>query len=374
MSFYINHAGKSVKLDTEHINNKYLAECAEDALHKLMGYFYPADGKDLIMTFVFTDHINDFFRFGEDTVMSEGAKLNSNQAFVKGHSNEFGYEFTDGVLTKVYYALSAPSKWQNEKNRTITREFISDVEAQINAFYTRAYLNGLQQANISRGMSFLHACSFCVNGNAYIVTATPGAGKSSLLLSMCFNESIDRDFIADDFSLVDDKAHAHQIGRAMAIKSHQIQYFPGMKDKLQNMSRMQKLQWFFLKQKGLKRLAAPSELFGDHITTDKPVKKIFYLTNHGKNTFEHEDFTVEEFARLNANMLFSELYLGMEIFNRALILPGNKNINNVADFIEGTRTNLCKIFKDTPCTLVKVPFRSDPRMLLDYLLKNKLIG
>lgn len=374
MSFYINHAGKSVKFDTDHMNNKYLADCVEKALRKLMGYFLPADGKEVVMTFVFTDHILDSFKDGPDVFKSEGAMINPTQIFAAGHGNSFLYEYEEGKLTKVYYSLSVPSKYQNEKNRVISREFISNVESQINMFYTRCYLNSLQQLNIANGWTYLHACSFSINDNAYVVTATPGAGKSSLLLSMCFNDNVDLDFISDDFSLIDDKAHAHQIGRAMAIKSHQIQYFPGMKDKLQNMSKMQKMQWFLLKQKGLKRLAAPSELFGDHITTDKPVKKIFYLTNHGKNTFEHEDFTVEEFARLNANMLFSELYLGMEIFNRALILPGNKNLNNVGELIEGTRKNLCEIFKDTPCTLVKVPFRSDPRMLLDYLLKNNLIG
>lgn len=374
MSFCINHAGKSVKFDTEHIDSKYLTESTDKALHKLFGYFLPADGKDIVMTFVFTDHILDFFKEGPDTIKSEGAMINPTQIFAAGHGNSFLYEFEGGTLTKVYYSLYVPSKYQNEKNRIVSREFISIVENQINMFYTRGYLNSLQQLNISKGWSYLHACSFAFGDKAYVVTATPGAGKSSLLLSMCFNEGVDIDFISDDFSLIDDKAHAHQIGRAMAIKSHQIQYFPGLKYKLQSMSIMQKLQWFLIKQKGLKRLASPSEIFGDRIITDKPVKKIFYLTNHDKTVFEHGDFTVEEFARLNANMLFSELYLGMEIFNRALILPGNKNINNVGELIEGTRSNLCKIFKDTPCVLVKVPFRSDPRMLLDYLLKNKLIG
>jgi hypothetical protein len=374
MSFCINHAGKSVLFDTSEIKNRYLQECAEKALHRLFGYFFPADGKEVEMTFVFTDHIEDFFIDGPETIKSEGAMINPTQIFMAGHGNQFGYEYRDGVLRKVYYSLYVPSKWQNNKHKAVSREFISAVESQIYSFYTRGYLNSLQQLNICKGWSFLHACSFCINGNAYVVTATPGAGKSSLLLSMCFNPNVDLDFISDDFSLVDERTHAHQIGRAMAIKSHQIQYFPGLKDKLQNMSALQRLQWFLLKQKGLKRLAAPAELFGDRIVTDKPVKKIFYLTNHGKETFEHEPFTVEEFARLNANMLFSELYLGMEIFNRALILPGNKNMNNVGELIEGTRRNLVEIFKHTPCTLIKVPFRSDPRKLLQYLLDNKLIG
>ena len=373
MSLYINHAGKSVHFDTSAIRNNYLRDAADKALSKLFGHFLATDGSEVVMHFVFTDHFLDHFKDGPDSMKSEGAMINPTQTFMTGHGNQFGYEFEDGKLTTVYYALSVPSKWANEKNRAVSREFFSNVEAQVNGFYSRGFLNSMQQLNISNGWSYLHACSFAVNGEAYVVTATPGAGKSSLLLSMCFNEDIHPDFISDDFSLVDDKGHAHQIGRAMAIKSHQIQYFPGLQDKLQGMSRWQKMQWFMLKQRGLKRLATPKELFGERITTDKPVRQIIYLTNHGKDTFESEKMTVEEFARLNSNMLFSELYLGMEIFNRALILPGNKNLNNVADFIEGTRQNLINIFKDTPCVLVKVPFRSDPRKCLEFLVKEGIV-
>lgn len=374
MSFCINHAGKSVKFDTSQIRDNYLQDCADKALKKLFGYFFPAEESSVIMTFIFTDHFFDHFDSNREIIRSEGAMINDSQTFMTGHGNEFGYEYDDGILRKVYYGLSIPSKWQNNKSKAITREFFSDIERQINSFYTRGYLNSLQQLNISFGYSYLHACSFAINGNGYIVTATPGAGKSSLLLSMCFNLDLDLDFISDDFSLVDTDAHAHQIGRAMAIKSHQIQYFPGLKDKLQNMSAMQRLQWFVLRQRGLKRMASPSELFGKRITTNVPVKRIIYLTNHGKDTYVNEQLSVSEFARLNANMLFSELYLGMEIFNKALILPRNQNVNNVADFINGTKQNIENIFKDTPCRLVKIPFRSDPRKLMSYLIDSQLIG
>lgn len=374
MNFCINHAGKSVKFDTTQIRDTYLQDCTEKALRKLFGYFFPAEESDVIMTFIFTDHFYDHFNDNREIIRSEGAMINDYQTFMTGHGNEFGYEYEDGILRKVYYGLSVPTKWQNNKSKAITREFFSDVEKQINSFYTRGYLNSLQQLNISLGYSYLHACSFAINGNGYIVTATPGAGKSSLLLSMCFNPDLDLDFISDDFSLVDTSSHAHQIGRAMAIKSHQIQYFPGLKDKLQNMSTLQRLQWFILKQKGLKRMASPAELFGKRIRTDVPVKRIIYLTNHGEDTYVNEQMSVSEFARLNSNMLFSELYLGMEIFNKALILPGNQNVNNVADFIDGTKRNIENIFKDTPCILVKIPFRSDPRKLMQYLVDNKLIG
>ena len=106
---------------------------------------------------------------------------------------------------------------------------------------------------------------------------------------------------------------------------------------------------------------------------DTPVKKVFYLTNHGKDTFEHEPMPISEFARLNANMLFSELYLGMEIFNHALMLPKFTQMNSVADFITKTRANIEACFADKPCTLVKVPFRSDPRDLLNFLRREQLL-
>ena len=42
-------------------------------------------------------------------------------------------------------------------------------------------------------------------------------------------------------------------------------------------------------------------------------------------------------------------------------------------FIAKTRETLTMIFADTPCTLVKVPFRSDPRQAMEYLLANHII-
>mgnify|MGYP003301529907 CR=1 FL=1 len=104
-----------------------------------------------------------------------------------------------------------------------------------------------------------------------------------------------------------------------------------------------------------------------------PVKHCIYLTNHNKDVIEHEVMSVSEFARLNANMLFSELYLGMEVFNHALMLPDVNLAGNVADFIEGSRRNIEKCFEGCICTLVKVPFRSDPRKVLEYMRNLEIL-
>lgn len=376
MEYKINHMGKAVVFDCSSIENHYLKECSEKALKKLFCHFLPTESKEVAMTFSFTDHLEKHFRMEPHAIISENARANSNQVFVTGHGNRFGYELSpEGRLEKVYFEVTAPSKIDNTKSRATSRAFMSNVESQINGFYTRGYLNSMQQANIFDGSTFLHACSFAIGDDGYVVAATPGAGKSSLLLSLRFAEGIDGfRFISDDFSAIDQQGHAHQIGRAMAMKSHQLQYFPGLEGVVQHMSRMQRLQWFLLKNQGLKYLLTPEELFGDCITTNVPVRHVFYFTNHGKDTIEHENLSIKEFARLNANMLFSELYLGMEIFNHALMLPGVTLLNNVAEFIEGSRKNIEKCFEGCECTLVKVPFRSDPRKTLDYLLDNKLIG
>lgn len=367
--------GKSVVFDTSAIYNTYLRDCTERALKKLFCYFLPSDSDAIALTFVFTDSLDSFFINRNNCSISENAKANENQFFVTGHGNRFGYEFSEGRLNKVYYSLSVPSRIDNVRNRAISRAFLSDVESQVNSFYTRGYLNSVQQVNIKDGGSFLHACSFSIGDEAYMVAATPGAGKSSLLLSLRFAENLDGfRFISDDFSAVDRSGHVHQIGRAMAMKSHQLQYFPQLESVVQNMSRVQRLQWFLLKKQGLKYLLSPKELFGNRITTDCPVRHAFYLTNHGESFISHEEMSVEEFARLNANMLFSELYLGMEIFNHALALPYMRLIGNVADFIDMTRTNILSSLKGCKCTLVKVPFHSDPRHVLDYLRASKLIN
>ena len=373
MSLSINHAGGKVDFDFSTILDDMLRRYVEQAAKKLYGYFLPANEQKTIATICFSDHLDDFFERDNECVMSETARINSHQALVGGHGDRLLYGYTDGRLSRIFFEVTMPSRFSNEKSRVTSRPFLSAVEQKVNSFYTRGYLCGMQQVNIEQGMSYLHACSFAVGDDAYVLAATPGAGKSSLLLSLCFSDDIQADFIADDFSLIDNQGHAHQVGRAMAIKSHQIQYFPKLEECLQGMPRMQRLQWFLLKQKGLQRMAAPSELFGEHITSNKPIKRVLYLTNHSQSTFIHQDMSIAEFAELNANMLFSELYLGMEIRNHALILPGHRNVMRINEFIERSQLNIENSLKDIPCTLIKVPFRSDPRSLLQYLLEQTLI-
>lgn len=374
MEYKVNHAGKDVRFLVDDIKDGYLRDCALDALKRFYCQFSTANGGDIALTYRLTDHIDDFFDNSKAAIMSESAKINDSQVFMSGHGNRFGYEFDNGCLTTIYYSLNSPGRVANNKSRAVSRAFLTNVETQVGAMYSRGFLHGLQVKNLEIGSSFMHACSFAIGQNGYIVAATPGAGKSSLLLSMSFDEDLDTKFISDDFACVDSKGNAHYIGRSMAIKSHQIQYFPLLKDRLDDMSLMQRMQWFAIKRRGLKRMATPGQIFRDRITTNVSVCRAIYLTNHNKDTFEHEPMSTAEFADLNANMLFSELYLGMEIVNHSLILPGHHLLPTADCFIADTRATLSAIFNDIPCELVKVPFRSDPRELLQYLKSECLIG
>ena len=374
MEYKVNHAGKDVLFLVDDIEDSYLRRSAYEAIKNFYSQFSSKTDGEIVLTYRLTDHIDDFFNKDEEAIMSESAKINSNQVFANGHGNKFGYEFIDGKLTTIYYNLVSPSRMENNKSKATSRAFLSHVENQIAMMYSRGFLHGLQLKNLEEGASFMHACSFAVGDNGYIVAATPGAGKSSLLLSMSFDDDLHAKFISDDFACADVNAHAHFIGRSMAIKSHQIQYFPGLQSRFDDMSFWQKMQWFVLKKRGLKRMGTPGQIFGGNITTNMPVKRIIYLTNHNKDTFEHAPLPVADFADLNANMLFSELFLGMEIVNHSLILPGHHLLPTADKFISSTRQTLAKIFENTPCVLVKVPFRSDPRKLLEYLKNEKIIG
>ncbi|MCM1139299.1 MAG: hypothetical protein NC453_12085 [Muribaculum sp.] len=373
MEYKVNHAGKDVLFLVDDIEDSYLRRSACEAIKNFYSQFSSKTDGEIVLTYRLTDHIDDFFNTDEDAIMSESAKINSNQVFANGHGNKFGYEFINGKLTTIYYNLVSPGRIGNNKHKAISRAFLSNVENQIAMMYSRGFLHGLQLKNIEEGASFMHACSFAVGNNGYVVAATPGAGKSSLLLSMSFDTDLKAKFISDDFAYADSNGNAHFIGRSMAIKSHQIQYFPELKNRFDDMSFWQKMQWFVLKKRGLKRMGTPTQIFGNNITTNVPIKRVIYLTNHNKDTFEHVNMPTDEFADLNANMLFSELFLGMEIVNHSLILPGHHLLPTADRFISETRETLSKIFKDTPCVLVKVPFRSDPRKLLEYLKRESLI-
>lgn len=371
MEYIISHAGKDVIFSVEAIDNDLLRKAALDAIQKFYGQFSPASGKESILKYKLTDRIDNFFDSKGEVIMSEAAKKNDYQVFMNGHGNRLGYEYKDGKLKTIYFNLTYPGRIQDNKHKATSRAFLSNVESQIATMYSKGFLHGLQLKNLEVGTSFLHACSFEKEGKGYVISATPGAGKSSLLLSLVSDANTK--FIGDDFSCVDSKGFAYHVGRSMAIKSHQIQYFPWLREALDDMTKMQRLQWFLLKKKGLKKMAAPSQLFKERISFSTPIHKAIYLTNHNSSSFDHSEIPVKEFADLNANMLFSELFLGMEIANRALILPGKHLLPTADEFISLTRNTLINIFSAIPCVLVKAPFRSDPRELRNYLEENEII-
>ena len=131
MEYRINHAGKDVVFSLEDIKNNYLKNCTLEALKKFYGQFSHIEGDSVFLTYRLTDHIDDFFDYSSEVIMSESAKINSHQAFMAGHGNRLGYEYENGNLKYIYFNLVNPGIIEDNKSKAKSRAFLSNVENQI---------------------------------------------------------------------------------------------------------------------------------------------------------------------------------------------------------------------------------------------------
>ena len=151
MSLSINHVGRRVCFDFTTVRDSDLRLLVEQAAQKLYGYFLPSESQEPFVTICYTDHISDYFDSkSEECIQSETAQMNSHQALVGGHGDRLLYDYEGGRLCRLFFEVNMPSRFANEKNRATSRAFMSAVEQQVNSFYTRGYLCGMQQVNIEQ--------------------------------------------------------------------------------------------------------------------------------------------------------------------------------------------------------------------------------
>lgn len=375
MQLEINHGGYKVILSINCSKNKFFEKRIENALFKQFGHFLKAtDNEKVIIEFVFTDNVNKHFLSGKDSIRTESAWINEDrtQYLTSGHGNKMMIQRRANEYAKLYYEINIPTKKNWTNNRFLSRDFYDNIDRQIAMFYTRGYLTNLHLLQLKNELTFLHGASFAKGNDAFLLTATPGAGKSSLLIALSQKDK-EVHFIADDITLLDRNGCVHNINRPLSLKSHHRDLFDNLENVFESMSLAQKIQWKLLKKKGLSYRVKPDVLFGENITTNKRLKRAIYLCNTTSIDFSTSIISESDYALLNANMIFSELMLGFEILNRLAVLPNcdvdfmpNEIINNTKSVIEKALTGI-------ECVLVKVPYRSHPNKLFQFLLDNKLI-
>jgi len=360
MSLIFKHQNVSFSLSVSAIENKDLQQKIEIALKDVFKGFISCSAECIAFEFIFTDNIKSFI-VDKEFVRVKDVKVGKNQTHFK--DTELDFLINNSNKFKVYINIS-DNETLKSSLRIFNKAFKNNIELQISTFYYRIFLLFTQIWNVENNCSYVHASAVEVNGKSILFTADSGVGKSSLLFKLSQDSNFK--FIADDLTIISDQAESYYQGRCLSVKPYHLNFYNFLTDRSSLlMSRMQKLQWKFLKDNRLTYRISPNDLF-DSISEKSKIKSIIHLCNHDKDTYEIKNITSEELINFTIPILINELFLANHKLNTLASLPFSP-FQSTAKIYKESEDVFNSVFQNVSLKLVFVPYMSNPNDLYDFL-------
>jgi len=360
MSLIFKHKNVAFSLSVSAIDNKYLQQKIQLALKDVFKGFISCSAECIAIEFIFTDNIESFI-VDKEFVRIKDVKVGEIQSHFK--DGELDFLIDNSNKFKVYINIS-DNETLKSSLRVFNKAFKNNIELQITTFYYRIFLLFTQIWNVENNCSYVHASAIEVSGKSILFTADSGVGKSSLLFKL--SQVGNFKFIADDLTIISDQAVSYYQGRCLSVKPYHLNFYNFLSDRLSLlMSRMQKLQWKFLKDNRLTYRISPNDLFAS-ISEKSKIKSIIHLCNHDKDKFEIKDITTEELMNFTTPILTNELFLANYKLNTLASLPFSP-FQSTAKIYKASENVFNSAFKNVSLKLVFVPYLSNPNDLYSFL-------
>jgi len=360
MSLIFKHQNVAFSLSVSAIENKDLKQKIQLALKDVFKGFISVADECIALEFIFTDNIKTFI-LDKEFVRVKDVKVGKTQTHFK--DREIDFLIDNSNKFKVYINVS-DNETLKSSLRIFNKAFKNNIELQVTTFYYRVFLLFSQIWNVENNCSYVHASAIEINGESILFTADSGIGKSSLLFKLSQDDNFK--FIADDLTIISDQAESYYQGRCLSVKPYHLNFYNFLSDRLSLlMSRIQNLQWKFLKDNRLTYRISPNDLFAN-ICEKSKIKSIIHLCNHDKNTFEIKNITTEELMNFTIPILTNELFLANHKLNTLASLPFSP-FQSTAKIFTASENVFNSAFKNISLKLVFVPYMSDPNDLYDFL-------
>ena len=360
MALIFKHKNAAFSLSVSEIGNKDLKQKIQLALKDVFKGFIICGAECIAIEFIFTDNINSFIEDKEFVRVKE-VKVGETQTHFK--DGELDFLIDNSNKFKVYINVS-DNETLKSSIRVFNKAFKNNIELQITTFYYRIFLLFTQIWNVENNCSYVHASAIEVNGESILFTADSGVGKSSLLFKLSQDDSFK--FIADDLTIISDQAESYYQGRCLSVKPYHLSFYNFLADRLSLlMTRVQKLQWKFLKDNRLTFRISSNDLFTS-ICEKSKIKSIIHLCNHDKDTFEIKNITTKELINFTIPILTNELFLANHKLNTLASLPFSP-FQSTAKIFTASEDVFNSAFKNVSLKLIFVPYMSNPIDLYDFL-------
>jgi hypothetical protein len=360
MNLVYKHQNVAFSLSVSEIGNQDLKQKIYFALRDVFTGFIICDSKHIALEFIFTDNINSFI-MDKEFVRVKDVKVGKNQTYFR--DGELDFLIDNSNKFKVYINVSNNETLKSSL-RIFNKAFKNNIEHQITTFYYRIFLLFTQIWNVENNCSYVHASAIEVNGESILFTADSGVGKSSLLFKLSQDDNFK--FIADDLTIISNQSESYYQGRCLSVKPYHLSFYNFLADKLGLfMSRMQKLQWKFLKDNRLTYRISPNDLFAS-VSKKSKIKRIIHLCNHDKDIFEIKNITSEELINFTIPILTNELFLANHKLNTLASLPFSP-FKSTSKIYAASEDIFNSAFKNISLKLVFVPYMSNPNDLYNFL-------
>ena len=363
MKKYLKHKNTTFLLSVTEFNKNSLQQQVVDALEDCFQSFLNSESQDISMSFVFTDHIETFINPAH-YIRSNNICVSDHQIYFKNHEVNF---IIDRNKPFHFIINIDDNESMFSSLRIFNKAFKNNIELQISTFYYRIFLFFSQLWNLENQNSYIHAAAIEVDKKAVLFSADSGVGKSSLLFRL--SQEIDVKFIADDFTIISNKAEAFYQGRSLSVKPYHLNFYSFLRNILKlSMSFMQRLQWSIINDNRLTYRLKLNSLFAD-FTESAKIKRVVHLCNHSSKEFKIKDISIKELCDIIIPILMKEQFLAYNNWNIITSVPELELLSN-----EKIYKHIRKVFesalKDCRLFLVYVPYRSNPNLLYEFLKKE----
>jgi len=225
-----------------------------------------------------------------------------------------------------------------------------------------------------KGSSFIHASSIEKNGKAIVFVAAGGVGKTSIMLQIL--KKTDWRYLSDDLSIVDSDGRVYFNPKYIQIYPYNVKndfelYNLLMKDR----GVFDKLNWFYRKlrygENLVRRRVDPQKFFGaGKVSKSASIHKVISLVRTSVKDFEIGEVNPHIVSKIASEILSLEI---SPFFKYSCLCNGggtDSPFPKIEEIKERSAQRFQEIFKNVPCSQLKIPLRASPQDLYEYIDKN----
>ena len=225
--------------------------------------------------------------------------------------------------------------------------------------------------------AFIHGSSLVKNSQGIMFLGWGGAGKTSLLIKVMYDEEGWR-FLSDDLSILDENSIAYLNSKLLQIYAYNTKGNSKLLNRfLSNVSLFNKGNWYYKLYKhgpkGVRRRLSPEFIFGkENIANQGIITKVLFLQRASTSNFKIVNAKPKYIAEKSAHIIIEELNPFLKYSNILHSFGQKIDFPTSCEILQKSKEVYLNAFKSKECYFLFVPNEAGPSELHDFIKRYKL--